>query len=220
MGASKKNRKATAAASAIKPVKDTTVPADVSYEYKLLIAAWITSLAVTAALFAVAFKWLRPNLTLGEGKPSLMLIILGVLAIGEFVASIWLWRNVMMEAERKKNLWLAQKGYFTAWLLCMAAIPLGYVIAKSDDGRFYYGFFILAALGILYHQPDKVLLREAAPRVKPAAAPEPKPEAAPEPKAETAPEPKPETASDSKPETTPPAEPTEDRASAHFSTID
>lgn len=180
MGASKKNRKAAAAVTpAVRPVKETTVPADVSAEYQRLIVLWIVSLLLAAGMFFIAFRWLRPNLVEGEGRPQIMLILLGGLAIAEFVFSIWLWRNVMIEAERKKDLWLAQKGYLTAWLLCLAAGPLGYVIARSEDGRFYYGFFILAALGILYHQPDKALLTDAAPRVKPAAAPEPKAEPAP-----------------------------------------
>ena len=167
MGASKKKSKQARPAPVAKTVKEVGPPADVSDEYKRLIVLWIAALLITAGMFFIAYRWLRPNLVMGEGRPQLMLIVLAVVALGEFAASIWLWRNVMLDAERRKDLWLAQKGYLTAWLLCLAAGPLGYVIAKSDDGRFYYGFFILAALGVLYHQPARDLLVAAAPRLEP-----------------------------------------------------
>jgi hypothetical protein len=167
VGASKKKSKQDKPAPAAKVVREVGPPADVSTEYKRLLVMWVVALLITAGMFFVAYRWLRPNLVMGEGRPQLMLIVLAVVALGEFAGSIWLWRNVMIDAERRKDLWLAQKGYLTAWLLCLAAGPLGYVIAKSDDGRFYYGFFILAALGVLYHQPARDLLTAAAPRVVP-----------------------------------------------------
>lgn len=171
MGASKKNRN-TAKAAPTKPVPTTKAvtpsapPADVSAEYKRLLVLWVVALLITGVQFFIAYRWFRPTVVMGDGAPTALLIGLAILALGEFAVSIWLWRNVMLDAEKRKDLVMAQKGYFTAWILCLAAGPLGYVIASSDDGRFYYGFFILAALGVLYHQPARDLLVAAAPPVK------------------------------------------------------
>ncbi|MEO6393327.1 MAG: hypothetical protein ABIP75_15875 [Pyrinomonadaceae bacterium] len=146
--------------------KSTGAVTDTGATYRRLMVMWLIALLLTGAEFAISYRWMRPNVVLGEGKPEILLIALGALALIEFALSIWLWRSIQAEASSKRDLKMAEMGYLTAWLLCVSSGLLGYVIAYSSDGRYYYAFFILAALGVLYHQPARETLVAAAPKAE------------------------------------------------------
>jgi hypothetical protein len=205
-----KKGKAAAATATPAPAPSLETSPAVNSAYTRLIVFWVVALLIAGAQFFAAYRWLRPNLVLGDGRPQWLLIALAVLALAEFVGSIWLWRGVQLEAAAKRDLDMSQMGYLTAWLLCLAAGPLGFVIALSTDGRYYYGFIILAALGVLYHQPAKEPLAAAAPKT------EGKPKA-PETVVATEPSPPDETLAESAPldDATPVAE-----ADHHFADFD
>jgi hypothetical protein len=151
--------------SAVTVEPETVSPADVRKEYQRLIVGWVVALLLAGGGAVLVYRKFRPDTDLNGGRPSWLLIVLGLVALAEFAGSIWLWRGIQIEAARKRDLKLSELGYLTGWLLCLAIGPLGYVVTQSYDGRYWFGFLILSILGILYHQPASETLRAAAPIV-------------------------------------------------------
>jgi len=113
---------------------------------------WIAMLLSIGGYFVVTVflhrsEDLRPNGTL-----SLILFGIGVLAV---LISLPLKSRSLSRAVEQQQVSLVQQGYILAWAVTEVAALMGLADFFATNDRYYYIFFLIAALGQLLHFPRR-----------------------------------------------------------------
>jgi magnesium-transporting ATPase (P-type) len=90
---------------------------------------------------------LAPNQTLS--------LALAVAAVSTTAVSFLIKGKLIGKAVEQRNIAMVQQAYVTTWAITEVAALLGVLDFFSTSDRYYHLFFVLAALGLVFHTPRR-----------------------------------------------------------------
>jgi magnesium-transporting ATPase (P-type) len=105
-------------------------------------------------VFVARREDITPNPTL-----SLVLLCAAVMAV---VISFLIKSRLLNQAMDQRNIVMVQQAYVVAWAITEVASLLGMLDFFATADRYYHAFFIIGALGMLFHFPRRESVVNAA----------------------------------------------------------
>jgi len=113
---------------------------------------WIAMLLSVGFYFAL-------TLFLHRSEPirsnSALSLVLAVIALSAILSSFLLKSRLLGRAAEQQQVSLVQQAYILAWAVTEVAALMGLLDFFATNDRYYYVFFLIAALGQLVHFPQR-----------------------------------------------------------------
>ena len=100
----------------------------------------------------------RPESAATNDTIFLVSVAVGFVTI---ILSFVIKNKAVANAATQQKIELVQPGYIVAWALCEVSALLGMLVFLATSNRYYYGLFILGAVGQLIHFPRREHLLNA-----------------------------------------------------------
>jgi len=133
---------------------------NVEQAYRTLVIIW-AALLLSQFLFLVIIYFVKPEVfrfdfskpLLGSNPP--IVIVLAMMAIADFIASLVLRRKYLKQAAAEQNIGLVQTAMITGCALCEAISLFGLLLVFLQSYQYFFLFFALAILGFIIHFPRR-----------------------------------------------------------------
>lgn len=126
--------------------------ASIEPRYRTLLILWF-ALFASIGMFFLLTLLTKPNPSLPENN-TLILVLFGISA-GVVIAAYILKQKFLAQSVAKQDVGLVQQGLILAAALNEVAAMLGLLCYFMTANRYYYAFFILAAIGSLLNFPKR-----------------------------------------------------------------
>jgi len=127
-------------------------PNKIELRLRTMRTLWIALLVSIVMYYIFTIVVGRPPNAPPNDKLFLICVAVGVLTI---VLSFVIKNKGLANAATQQKIELVQPAYILAWALCEVSALLGMMVFFATNNRYYYGLFILGALGQLVHAPRR-----------------------------------------------------------------
>ena len=135
-----------------------TDPHKIELRLRTMRILWLALLLSIVMYYVYTMVVGRPENAAPNDNIFLVSVAVGVVTI---ILSFLIKNKAVANAATQQKVELVQPGYIVAWALCEVSALLGMLVFFATSNRYYYGLFILGALGQLVHFPRREHLLNA-----------------------------------------------------------
>jgi len=127
-------------------------PQTVEVRIRSILILWLAMLLSVGFYYFFTFiKGRSENLI---ANPSLSLVLLGAGVLMTLISFV-IKAKLLTKAIEQQNLGMVQQAYIVTFAITEVAALLGLLDFFATSDRYYYGLFIIAAIGMLLHFPRR-----------------------------------------------------------------
>ena len=134
------------------PVNQNELQQQIELRMRTMRTLWIAMLLSVGAYFVLTLFLHRSEHASPNGSLSL---IVAVISFSAILISLPLKSRLLNRAVEQRQVSLVQQAYILAWAVTEVAALMGLLDFVATNDRYYYIFFLVAALGQLVHFPQR-----------------------------------------------------------------